>query len=110
MFKIISASLLILMMSSCRTAPVVSSMPAAPQQLMMASVTNTSADAVRLVNGMTTVIDKQKVIQKLMHNTITVKDADIYETNLMRRLAGLLYIDSKIMGDIKEKIKKENLK
>ena len=25
----------------------------------------------------------------------------------MRRLAGLLYIDSKIMGDIKEKIKKE---
>ena len=28
--------------------------------------------------------------------------------SLMRRLAGLLYIDSKIMGDIKEKIKKEN--
>ena len=26
----------------------------------------------------------------------------------MRRLAGLLYIDSKTMGDIKEKIKKEN--
>ena len=35
-------------------------------------------------------------------------EADIYESNLMRRLAGLLYIDSKIMGDIKEKIKKEN--
>ena len=34
------------------------------------------------------------------------KDADIYETNLMRRLAGLLYIDNKTMGDIKEKIKK----
>ena len=33
------------------------------------------------------------------------KDADIYETNLMRRLAGLLYIDNKTMGDIKEKIK-----
>ena len=31
----------------------------------------------------------------------------MYETNLMRRLAGLLYIDAKIMGDIKEKIKKE---
>ena len=29
----------------------------------------------------------------------------IYETNLMRRLAGLLYIDSRVMGDIKEKIK-----
>ncbi len=36
-------------------------------------------------------------------------DADIYETNLMRRLAGLLYIDNKTMGDIKEKIK-QNLK
>ena len=31
----------------------------------------------------------------------------MYETNLMRRLAGLLYIDNKTMGDIKEKIKKE---
>lgn len=86
MFKILSASLLILMMSSCRTAPVVSSMPAAPQQLMMASATNTSADAVRLVNGMTTVIDKQKVIQKLMHNAITVKDADIYDKQNVLRI------------------------
>ena len=31
----------------------------------------------------------------------------MYETNLMRRLAGLLYIDNQVMGDIKEKIKKE---
>ena len=37
-------------------------------------------------------------------------DADMYETNLMRRLAGLLYIDSKTMGDIKERVKKENSK
>lgn len=36
-------------------------------------------------------------------------DVDIYEANLMRRLAGLLYIDSSTMGDIKEKIKKEKL-
>tara|TARA_B100000902_G_C26910784_1_gene716744 strand:- start:111 stop:527 length:417 start_codon:yes stop_codon:yes gene_type:complete len=34
--------------------------------------------------------------------------ADIYETNLMRRLAGLLYIDNKVMGDIKDKVQKEN--
>ena len=34
-------------------------------------------------------------------------NADMYETNLMRRLAGLLYIDAKIMGDLKEKVKKE---
>ena len=32
-------------------------------------------------------------------------EADIYEANLMRRLAGLLYIDSSTMGDIKDKIK-----
>ena len=32
----------------------------------------------------------------------------MYETNLMRRLGWLLYIDNKIMGDIKEKIKKKN--
>ena len=38
------------------------------------------------------------------------QEADIYETNLMRRLAGLLYIDSKTMGDIKEQTKKELVK
>ena len=54
--------------------------------------------------------DKIKIIESLWKIIYSNKDADIYETNLMRRLAGLLYIDSKIMGDIKEKIKKENLK
>ena len=52
---------------------------------------------------------KVKIIEILWRIIYSNKDADIYETNLMRRLAGLLYIDSKIMGDIKEKIKKENL-
>jgi len=33
----------------------------------------------------------------------------MYETNLMRRLAGLLYIDAKTMGDLKEKVKKNYL-
>ena len=32
--------------------------------------------------------------------------SDIYETNLMRRLTGLLYLDSKIVGDLKKKLKK----
>ena len=32
------------------------------------------------------------------------QNADMYETNLMRRLAGLLYIDSKTMGDIKQSV------
>ena len=53
-------------------------------------------------------IDKIKIIKSLWRIIYSNKKADIYETNLMRRLAGLLYIDSKIMGDIKEEIKKEN--
>ena len=52
--------------------------------------------------------DKIKIIEALWQIIYSNNEADIYETNLMRRLAGLLYIDSKIMGDIKEKIKKEN--
>ena len=53
--------------------------------------------------------DKIKIIKSLWRIIYSNKDADIYETNLMRRLSGLLYIDSKTMGDIKEQIKKENL-
>ena len=49
---------------------------------------------------------KIKIIESLWKIIYSDKNADIYETGLMRRLAGLLYIDSKIMGDIKEKIKK----
>ena len=53
--------------------------------------------------------NKIKIIEALWSIIYSNKDADIYETNLMRRLVGLLYIDSKTMGDIKEKIKKKNL-
>ena len=49
--------------------------------------------------------NKIKIIETLWRIIYSNKDADIYETNLMRRLAGLLYIDNKTMGDIKEKIK-----
>ena len=52
--------------------------------------------------------DKIKIVESLWKIIYSNKEADIYETNLMRRLAGLLYIDNKIMGDIKEKIKKDN--
>ena len=51
--------------------------------------------------------DKIKIIEALWSIIYSDKDADIYETNLMRRLAGLLYIDSKTMGNIKIKIKKK---
>ena len=49
--------------------------------------------------------DKIKIIEALWSIIYSNKNADIYETNLMRRLAGLLYIDNKTMGDIKDKIK-----
>ena len=53
--------------------------------------------------------NKIKIIKSLWEIIYSNKDADIYETNLMRRLAGLLYVNSKTMGDIKDKIKNENL-
>ena len=49
--------------------------------------------------------DKIKIIESLWRIIYSNNKADLYETNLMRRLAGLLYIDSKIMGDAKEKIR-----
>ena len=53
--------------------------------------------------------DKIKIIEALWSIIYSNNEADIYETNLMRRLAGLLYIDSSTMGDIKDRIKKEKL-
>ena len=53
--------------------------------------------------------NKIKIIEALWRIIYSNKEADIYESNLMRRLAGLLYVDSKTMGSIKEKIKKENM-
>tara|TARA_Y100001935_G_C16904768_1_gene313458 strand:+ start:71 stop:487 length:417 start_codon:yes stop_codon:yes gene_type:complete len=54
--------------------------------------------------------DKIKIIEALWSIIYSNNEADVYEANLMRRLAGLLYIDSKTMGDIKERVKKENSK
>ena len=53
-------------------------------------------------------LDKIKIVEALWSIVYSNKDADIYEANLMRRLAGLLYIDNKTMGDIKDKIKNKN--
>ena len=52
---------------------------------------------------------KIKIIETLWKIIYSNREADIYETNLMRRLAGLLYIDNKTMGNIKDKIKNENI-
>ena len=51
---------------------------------------------------------KIEIVETLWRIIYSNNEADIYETNLMRRLGGLMYIDNKIMGDIKEKIKTEN--
>ena len=53
---------------------------------------------------------KVKIVEALWSIIYSNNNADLYETNLMRRLAGLLYIDSKTMGDVKDKVKKENIK
>ena len=53
--------------------------------------------------------NKIQIIEALWRIIYSNKEADIYETSLMRRLGGLLYVDNKVMGDIKEKIKSENL-
>ena len=51
-------------------------------------------------------IDEKKIVIEALWKIIySDEKADIYETNLMRRLSGLLYLDNKIVGDIKEKIK-----
>ena len=49
---------------------------------------------------------KIRIIESLWKIIYSDKTSDIYESNLMRRLSGLLYLDNKVVGDIKEKIKK----
>ncbi len=53
--------------------------------------------------------NKKKIIESLWRIIYSNNEADVYETSLMRRLAGLLYVDNITMGDIKNKIKKEYL-
>ena len=51
---------------------------------------------------------KIKLVESLWKIIYSDKTSDIYESNLMRRLVGLLYLDNKLVGDIKKKIE-ENL-
>jgi uncharacterized tellurite resistance protein B-like protein len=50
---------------------------------------------------------KIKITETLWKIIYSNKEADMYESNLMRRLEGLLYMDNKVMGEIKEKVKKK---
>ena len=49
---------------------------------------------------------KIKLIESLWKIIYSDDSSDMYESNLMRRLSGLLYLENKMVGDIKEKIKK----
>ena len=48
--------------------------------------------------------NKKIIIEALWDIIYSDEDADMYETNLMRRLSGLLYLDPKTVGDIKKKV------
>ena len=48
--------------------------------------------------------DKKIIIEALWDIIYSDEDADMYETNLMRRISGLLYLDPKVVGDIKVKV------
>ena len=48
--------------------------------------------------------EKKIVIEALWTIIYSDEKADMYEMNLMRRLSGLLYLDAKVVGDIKEKV------
>ena len=47
---------------------------------------------------------KIKIVEVLWNIIYSDSNSDMYESNLMRRLTGLLYLDAKIVGDIKKKV------
>ena len=47
------------------------------------------------------------IVDTLWRIILSDGKSDIYEDNLMRRLAGLLYLDDKILGEIKIKVLKD---
>ena len=52
-------------------------------------------------------IDKEKIIEALWTVVYSDGNSDMYEENLMRRLTGLLYLNKKKVGDIKERVKEK---
>ena len=48
---------------------------------------------------------KVSIVESLWKIIYSDGTSDMYESNFMRRLTGLLYLDNKVVGDIKEKIK-----
>tara|TARA_B100000700_G_C14902216_1_gene787940 strand:- start:49 stop:477 length:429 start_codon:yes stop_codon:yes gene_type:complete len=50
---------------------------------------------------------KEKIIESLWNVIYSDSNSDMYEETLMRRLTGLLYLDKKLVGDLKDKVKKK---
>ena len=52
---------------------------------------------------------KIKIVEVLWNIIYSDNNPDVYENSLMRKLTGLLYLNPKIVGDLKKKVK-NNLK
>ena len=50
---------------------------------------------------------KSKIVESLWRIIFSDGLSDMYEANFMRRLTGLIYLDNKTVGNIKEKIRRE---
>ncbi len=50
---------------------------------------------------------KIKIIETLWNIIYSDGNSDMYESNFMRRITGLLYLDNKIVGDVKQKVRKK---
>ena len=48
---------------------------------------------------------KLKILESLLKIIYSDGKSDMYEANLVTRLAGLLYLDKKLVGDLKDKVK-----
>ncbi len=53
---------------------------------------------------------KEKIVECLWTIIYSDSESDMFESNLMRRLSGLLYLDKKTVGNIKEKVKNRIIK
>ena len=54
--------------------------------------------------------EKIKIVETLWTIIFSDNQTDMYESNLMRRLTGLLYLDKKLVGNLKEKVKSKLIK
>ena len=63
--------------------------------------TRTIARLMSSIRSLFEYFEKIEIIKNIWSIILSDGTSDAYEENLMRRLAGLLYIDAKTMGDIK---------